>query len=252
MDAVQGIDQPRATYWERIHDYYHLHKEFDSDRNCNSLTHRWGIILEMVNKFCGWYGQVQRRAQSGTTEQDKVLQACDVFKKEEEKSFTLLHCWNILKHEQKWHEACANKKQKTSSNSSPRTSTPAANASGVAAQEEGASQSTDATNARPDGRKKEKERQRKGKNPMSPGENLYMDAMENLWVKKKEVEELKELKKKERNDERIAIEMKRLQIKMDAEKERCDLQREELELRKRIEEKKWKQRRKGLICSEKS
>ena len=72
MDAVQGIDQPRATYWERIHDYYHLHKEFDSDRNCNSLTHRWGIILEMVNKFCGWYGQVQRRAQSGTTEQDKV------------------------------------------------------------------------------------------------------------------------------------------------------------------------------------
>jgi len=46
--------------------------------------------------------------------------------------------------------------------------------------------------------------------------------------------------------------MKRLQIKMDAEKERCDLQREELELRKRIEEKKWKQRRKGLICSEKS
>jgi len=132
-----------------------------------------------------------------------------------------------LKHEQKWHEACANKKQKTSSNSS-----------GVPAQEEGASQSTDASNARPDGRKKEKERQRKGKNPMSPGENLYMDAMENLWVKKKEVEELKELKKKERNDERIAIEMKRLQVKMDAEKERCDLQREELELRKRIEEKK--------------
>ena len=84
-----------------------------------------------------------------------------------------------------------------------------------------------------------------------------MDAMENLWVKKKEVEELKELKKRsammrECNDERIAIEMKRLQVKMDAEKERCDLQREELELRKRIEEKKWKQRRKGLICSEKS
>jgi len=131
----------------------------------------------------------------------------------------LLHCWNILKHEQKWHEACANKKQKTSSNSS-----------GVPAQE-------DASNARPDGRKKEKERQHKGKNPMSPGENLYMDAMENLWVKKKEVEELKELKKKERNDDRIEIEMKRLQVKMDVEKERYDLQREQLELRKMIEEK---------------
>jgi len=65
MDAVQGVDQPRAIYWERIHEYYHLHKD-------NSLAHRWGIILEMVNKFCGWYGHVQRRAQSGTTEQDKV------------------------------------------------------------------------------------------------------------------------------------------------------------------------------------
>ena len=30
--------------------------------------------------------------------------------------------------------------------------------------------------------------------------------------------------------------MKRLQVKMDAEKEMCDLQREELELRKRIED----------------
>ena len=72
MDAVQGVDQPHAIYWERIHEYYHLHKEFDNDRNCNSLAHRWSIILEMVNKFYGWYGQVQRRSQSGTTEQDKV------------------------------------------------------------------------------------------------------------------------------------------------------------------------------------
>ncbi|KAG2617772.1 hypothetical protein PVAP13_3NG183544 [Panicum virgatum] len=73
MNAVQGVDQPRAIYWEIIHEYYHLHKEFDNDRNCNCLAHRWGIILEMVNKFRGWYGHVQRRAQSGTTEYCKLV-----------------------------------------------------------------------------------------------------------------------------------------------------------------------------------
>ncbi|OEL27979.1 hypothetical protein BAE44_0011000 [Dichanthelium oligosanthes] len=72
MDAVQGIDQPRGTYWERIHDYYHMHKEFESDRNPNSLAHRWGIILAEVNRFCGWYAQVANRPPSAATEQGVV------------------------------------------------------------------------------------------------------------------------------------------------------------------------------------
>ncbi|CAN6272822.1 unnamed protein product [Urochloa humidicola] len=232
MDAVQGADQPRATFWERIHEHYHSHKDFDTDRSWNSLAHRWGIIQDAVNKFCSWYGHVQRRNESGVTEQDKVLKACEVFKKEEGCKFGMLHCWNVLQHEQKWLEMCANKKQKAASNASPGTSTPPSNA-GQGAQETGG---MDASNERPDGRKKEKERQRKGKNPNPPAENLYMDALDNPWAKKKEVEELKEMKKKERSDERMAIETKRLEIKMATEKERNDLQREELELRRRIED----------------
>ncbi|CAL5049400.1 unnamed protein product [Urochloa decumbens] len=237
MDAVQGTDQPRATFWERIQEHYHSHKDFDTDRNWNSLAHRWGIIQDAVNKFCSWYAHVQRRPESGVTEQDKVLKACELFKKEEGCKFGMLHCWNVLQHEQKWHDTCANKKQKTAANASPGTSTPPSNANGQGADEAGGSQGAgDAINGRPDGRKKEKERQRKGKNPSSPAENLYMDALDNLWAKKKEVEELKEMKKKERNDERISVEMKRLEIKMAAEKERSELQREDLELRRRIED----------------
>ncbi|OEL31761.1 hypothetical protein BAE44_0007218 [Dichanthelium oligosanthes] len=196
MDAVAGIDQPRGTYWERIHDYYHVHKEFESDRNPNSLAHCWGIILAEVNRFCGWYAQVANRPPSDATEQDVVLQACELFKAKEGHTFSLLHCWNILRHEQKWHETCANKKQKTSSNASPDASSPPSYASAHGDQDAAGSQSTDATNARPDGRKKEKERQCKGKSPVSSGENLYMDALENMWAKKKEVEDLKEMKKK--------------------------------------------------------
>ena len=72
LDPVQGIDKTRSTYWKRIHDYYHEHKTFESERNISSLSHRWGIIYKNVNRFCGWYTQVQNRRESGLTEQDKV------------------------------------------------------------------------------------------------------------------------------------------------------------------------------------
>ena len=52
MDPVQSIDQTRSSYWQRIHEYYHKHKTFESDRNISSLSHRWGIIQGSVSKFC--------------------------------------------------------------------------------------------------------------------------------------------------------------------------------------------------------
>jgi len=105
----------------------------------------------------------------------------------------LLEC---LGYEEKWKEACANKKEKTTPNASPGASTPPSSENNCGNEQDCASQSTEHTNARPDGRKKEKERLRKGKNPLPSAENLFMDAMENLWAKKKEMEEMKELKKK--------------------------------------------------------
>ena len=72
LDPVQGTDQTRSIYWKRIHDYYHEHKTFESERNVSSLSHRWGIIHKSVNRFCGWYTQVQNRKESGLTEQDRV------------------------------------------------------------------------------------------------------------------------------------------------------------------------------------
>ena len=72
MDPVQSIDQTRSSYWQRIHEYYHKHKTFESDRNISSLSHRWGIIQGSVSKFCSWYSQVLRSNQSSVIEQDRV------------------------------------------------------------------------------------------------------------------------------------------------------------------------------------
>jgi hypothetical protein len=50
--------------------------------------------------------------------------------------------------------------------------------------------------ARPPGKKKAKELQRQGKNSGSPVQKIYMDALETMWSKKKECEDLKEKKEK--------------------------------------------------------
>ena len=52
LDPILGTDQTRSTYWKQIHDYYHEHKTFESERNISSLSHRWGIIHKSVNRFC--------------------------------------------------------------------------------------------------------------------------------------------------------------------------------------------------------
>ncbi|XP_062208352.1 glutathione S-transferase T3-like isoform X1 [Phragmites australis] len=227
MDVVHGNEQSRSTYWQRIHECFHQHKDFHSDRTCNSLMHRWSAVQESVNKFYGCFAQIQNRRQSGLTEQDKVQQACEVYKSKEKngKSFGLLHCWNVLQHEQKWKNRCSQKKQKACSNASSGPSTPGSNESCHDAGVEGLTPDSPEEEQRPPGKKREKERERRGKSSVSSGDNLYMEALENMWARKKEAEALKEIKKKERNDEILAIEKKRL-----------ELVERDIELRQRIED----------------
>ncbi|CAL8992592.1 unnamed protein product, partial [Prunus brigantina] len=69
LDAVQGNKQKSGTYWKRIWEYFHEYKSFVGDRTTNSLMHRWSTIQLAVNKFCGWYAQIEQRQQSGLNEQ---------------------------------------------------------------------------------------------------------------------------------------------------------------------------------------
>ena len=73
MDAVQENQQKKDTYWQRIHDYFHPNRTFNFDRSQNSLIHRWSGMQLEVNKFCGFYAQINGMDQSGRTEQDKVI-----------------------------------------------------------------------------------------------------------------------------------------------------------------------------------
>jgi hypothetical protein len=63
-------EQGRSPYWQRIHSYFHQNRNFESDRNLNSIQHRWSAIQEHVQKFCKCYDRIECR--SGMTEKDKV------------------------------------------------------------------------------------------------------------------------------------------------------------------------------------
>ncbi|KAF7077527.1 hypothetical protein CFC21_082067 [Triticum aestivum] len=118
MEVAPGNEQVRS-YWQRIYCYFHRNRNFESDRNQNSLTHRWSTIQEHVQKFCWCYDRIG--CKNGVTEEERIVQALGVYKSEEKKAFSFLHCWNTLHAHQKWTDRLSQKKQKTTSNSSPGT-----------------------------------------------------------------------------------------------------------------------------------
>ena len=70
VDPVQGSE--RTAYWKRIFDYYHSHKDCESDRNQNSIMHRWSTIQESVSKFERCLTRIEGTSQNGMATQDEV------------------------------------------------------------------------------------------------------------------------------------------------------------------------------------
>jgi hypothetical protein len=248
LNLVQNIDQTRNTYGHRIHEYYNKHKTFDSDRNVSSLSLSLivgvsfkQVLANFVHGTIKYSVQIKVMSLIKTKTRYKVLpccmlclcfsicmhvvsmftntlssvhiqQTCVLYKDHDpdNKSFGLLHCWNLLKHAQKWKDLpCnnSNKKQNTASKASPRSATLGTHEGRHIDEEDGPSHTSPTKASRPDGRKKEK--QRRGKNPIAHGE-LYLEAVEYSWSKREKTDEIKELRKKEHNDERLALENKGL------------------------------------------
>uniref|UniRef100_A0A0A9D4J0 No apical meristem-associated C-terminal domain-containing protein n=1 Tax=Arundo donax TaxID=35708 RepID=A0A0A9D4J0_ARUDO len=226
MDAVQGNEQSRSTYWTRMYDYFHSNKDFNSERSQNSLMHRWSAIQENVHKFAECLSRIEGRSQSGVSTQDEIMQACTLFKSENSRSFRFLHCWNLLRTQQKWidksSQISSQKKRKAIPNSSLDTSTPVTpNDSEAASPEYELSRS-------PMSRKGEKEKSERGR------DIVYMDALDSLWAKKKEADVEKELKEDERQKQAYALEQERValeQVRVANERKNLEIRSKELDLK---------------------
>jgi hypothetical protein len=160
-DPIHGASQTRLSFWGRIRAYFEEHKKTEAVRTENYIMHRSLTIQKDVNKFCSYYEKIECRNASGATIQDMVCfhswffylfcniwficedinilnillvqinQALETYTgvDEDNKSFTLMHCWHRLKDEDKWKtkmiELAAQqnqptkKKQKTTKDSTP-------------------------------------------------------------------------------------------------------------------------------------
>jgi len=136
---------------------------------------------------------------------------------QDNKSLTLIHCWNKLKDEDKWktkrrelveqEKRNKNKKQKVHAQSTPRqqTGAQANDDAHVQAQAEGALVQEDAEK-RPPGEKKAKEALKRG------GGEACMEALDKMWAKKEAFDREKEKKKEERYLASLALEKYRLSL----------------------------------------
>ncbi|CAL5428595.1 unnamed protein product [Camellia sinensis] len=100
LDPIRGNEQKSKAYWLRVWENYNKYKTFDSERTQTSLMNR------------------------GSTEKDKIQDAKKLYKDLYHSNFPFEHCWNELRSQPKWIEDTTTKKQKSTKNASPATSTP--------------------------------------------------------------------------------------------------------------------------------
>ena len=75
LDAVQGKEQKRKTYWNRVWEYFNK-KSFTSTRNANSPMNHWSTIQLQTNKVVGILALIEMANPSGVNEQNKVKNCC--------------------------------------------------------------------------------------------------------------------------------------------------------------------------------
>ncbi|CAN6372487.1 unnamed protein product [Urochloa humidicola] len=261
-DQVQGSE--RSTYWQRIYDYYHANKDCQSERNQNSIMHRWSIIQDSVSKFEKCLTRIDGTSLNGVITQDEIVQALALYKSEDQnnKSFQFMNCWNILRTHPKWigkssqtaPQNSSQKKQKTTPSPSPSSSAPCTLEDGEAAVQECE------VPRQPMGRNMEKENLQQGGDSLSlenlqqggdslslenlqDGGSLSLEAIHNLCTEKNEADAEKERKENERayvlEQERIALEQLRAANEakiLETKSKELDLKSKELDLKVMLEE----------------
>ncbi|RLN31193.1 glutathione S-transferase T3-like [Panicum miliaceum] len=173
-DPIIGNEQPGRAYWKRIADHYHANKSFESDRNANSLEHRWSTIHKECQKFQRYYDEVERLHPSGIPYKEHILAAQTLFAKGPlKKSFQFLHCWHKVRHCQKFQTIDNNRRSQSNMSSNGGTE-------GDDGYDSGRGYSTEPNpNKRPIGKKQAKARLKSGADT-----GPYKEAVEELILDK--------------------------------------------------------------------
>jgi len=230
-DPINGANQSRTTFWGKVHAYYEENNDSALPRTESSIMHRWLTIQMQVNKFCSHYEAILRRNQSGTTIQDKLNEAKKMYVDldKDHKTFTLEHCWAILKGEDKWRAnmielaeieklAASKKNKKAGKVSRPRDEGVTNNDQVIPVDDEETQ-----PRKRSDGIKKAKEKMRQG------GGQACIEAFNMMWAKKEAADKEKEKTKEERFMQTLEIEKATLHLEQKRVENEAELQKKRVE-----------------------
>ncbi|KAE8786634.1 putative receptor protein kinase ZmPK1 [Hordeum vulgare] len=127
-DATVGGDQSRYAYWIRTKEHFDLHNRSGIDRSERSLRSPWSTINRDCQRWAVALKAFDTLNPSGTNDRDRLTIAQNSFQGEKKKtkkgknkkgmSFTLPHCYDALKDDEKWkpHEGVneeSNKRKRT-------------------------------------------------------------------------------------------------------------------------------------------
>ncbi|KAM3240816.1 hypothetical protein ACQJBY_054071 [Aegilops geniculata] len=111
-DPSIGGDQSRDAYWGRMTEHYNAHNKSGIYRSERSLRSRWSTINSDCQKWAAAQKSVDKINPSGTNEEDRFNIAQNLFKEETRTTkkgkikkgriFTLPHCYEVLKDDEKW------------------------------------------------------------------------------------------------------------------------------------------------------
>ncbi|KAH9541006.1 hypothetical protein CY35_14G036600, partial [Sphagnum magellanicum] len=126
QDPIPGNGRRTPAFWDRIHEHYTKNKpENAGERPARSLESKWGIIKHEVEKFDGCYGAVLALNEAGTSVEDVLRRALELYKLKHPKglSFSFIHCWLLLKDIPKWAETSLTDEKKTTTTTPVATTT---------------------------------------------------------------------------------------------------------------------------------
>uniref|UniRef100_A0A8I6WMB9 No apical meristem-associated C-terminal domain-containing protein n=1 Tax=Hordeum vulgare subsp. vulgare TaxID=112509 RepID=A0A8I6WMB9_HORVV len=111
-DPSVGGDQSRDAYWGRMKEHFDAQNVSGIHRSERSLRSRWSTINSDCQKWAAAQKAVDKLNPSGTNEDDRYNIAQNLFKEETRttkkgkikkgKIFTLPHCYEVLKDDEKW------------------------------------------------------------------------------------------------------------------------------------------------------
>ncbi|KAE8772372.1 hypothetical protein D1007_55644 [Hordeum vulgare] len=224
-DPSIGGDQSRDAYWGRMKEYFDAQNVSGIDRSERSLRSRWSTINSDCQKWAAAQKAVDKLNPSGTNEDDRYNIAQNLFKEETRttkkgkikkgKIFTLPHCYEVLKDDEKWKKRedlddlhLSNKRKRTielnddeeeddaSSDEGKRSPTP--------------NSVSYSKPKRPDGCKKDKTEKKKRK-----GDDELTNAMEAIVKARKEANEVRKMARNQdaaAEERRVAAEERKVAL----------------------------------------